>query len=343
MNGASRSLCVTIDVEDFFLPRPPGYDTVFAATPEGEFGIGLMMDVLERHGARATFFIDAYNRTTLDEAVLARAARAVVERGHEAGLHTHPAFPSGRRGYGMRQVLSNHDRAWQSAFIRRGAEFLRAWTGLEVTSHRAGGYGANLDTLHGLRENGIAIDASLLHGYAGCALAAASPLRNRPHAIAGVLEVPVSVTRNRFLLRVAGVELQAFAMTQKIDIDWLDLPELKAQVTALFEAGAGTVVFFLHSYSFLRIGRGFRPHRANVAKFDELLAWLRDIPGVRLETLSAAARNVPAGDAAAPDPLPQCTFHLDRDWLRWVRWAAGTARPAHARLVLEHVKSRVRG
>ncbi len=96
----TRRFVLTVDVEDFFLPRPP-CDTYRAEIGGKAFGAPLIMDLLEEQGGRGTFFVDVYNRRTVTEEIVRRTCVEIAERGHEVALHTHPVFPEGRRGYGM--------------------------------------------------------------------------------------------------------------------------------------------------------------------------------------------------------------------------------------------------
>jgi hypothetical protein len=331
MNPLSVSVCVTVDVEDFFLPRPPGFDTVFASIDGVEHGIGRIMELLEAHSAKGTFFVDVFNRETLDAQLLARACGTIVERGHEVGLHTHPAFPRGKRGYGMQQVMSRHDFQTQRDFIARGIELLERWCGVVPRVHRAGGYGANPDTLRALRDCGLFIDSSLLYGYPGCELNSSLSTRNRMIEVDGVIEVPVSVTRNRFSIRLPGLEFTPFSMIQKVDLDWLDGPELRQQISALYLGRVSPIILFMHSYSLLDVRRGFRPYRENQDKLEGLLEFAGTLPGTSMDTLSVAVEREVAspGWDSSTDPLPEIKFSVDDDVIRWLRWARHTVHFGH--------------
>lgn len=326
-----REVCVTVDVEDFFLPRPP-YDTVFAFDGTREHGIGRMMDLLEEHGGTGTFYVDVYNRTTLDERLLARACEAITLRGHELGLHTHPEFPSGVRGYGMAQVMSCLSFDGQLRLVREGSDLIRRWTGLAPRTHRAGGYGANRDTVRALAACGFSSDSSLYPRYAGCALAAEVEAVNACFDIEGLREVPVTVTRNRFGIPF-GRRWLSTTLLMKIDIDWLDLHGLQQQVDTCLAQTDAPVVLFLHSYSFLDLGRGLRPHPRNADKFSALLRWLAGRGDVRLGTVSDAAAHAPlhAHDTVR---LPRCDFNLLREPLRWTGFAASQVTPERLRKLL---------
>lgn len=264
-----NSILVTIDVEDFFEGPRPGYDLLFARTSEGVFGISTIMDELESAGGRGTFFFDVFNFGNMDEGIVREAACEVVRRGHEAGLHTHPEPPRGRRGLGMEQVLWRYSLEEQRRLIAEGAARLESWTGRRPLSHRAGGYGASVETLRILASEGFCFDSSLLPGYAGSPLATAFGSKLRSFWCEGLVEVPVTVTRNLYA--------PVFSLRKKLDVNWSPSAELVLQLQACIDAGLEEIVIFLHSYSFLNERRGFVGVPARVQGFRDFLQVARKV------------------------------------------------------------------
>lgn len=324
-----RDICVTVDVEDFFLPRP-AFDTIFARQGSQEFGIGRIMSMLEEVGAAGTFYVDVFNRTTLDEVTLGDACTAIANRGHEVGLHTHPGFPTGVRGYGMTQVMCKLPLQTQQDLIGLGARHILKLTGTSPTTHRAGGYGANGDTLTALHAEGFSSDSSHYFGYVHCPLAVEFPYANVSFDACGVREVPISVTLNRFGFPWLAGRWVGPALTMKIDIDWLDLPALQAQVDACIAQTQSPIVLFLHSYSLLDLNRGLRPSERNIERFSTLLRWLLRKADVQFSTIGAAVANCGVG-APSAGVLPVCRFNLPADPVRWATFA-------HAAVSVERLK-----
>ena len=58
-------------------------------TPEGRFGIGFQMDMLEAHGLRAVFQVEALAASAIGPEALGRIVREVQDRGHEVQMHVH--------------------------------------------------------------------------------------------------------------------------------------------------------------------------------------------------------------------------------------------------------------
>jgi polysaccharide deacetylase family protein (PEP-CTERM system associated) len=79
---------VTVDVEEWFHGHnylhqvPP--DTWHAQETRVEKGMAACLDLLDRHGARATFFVLGWTAERFPDVV-----REIVRRGHEVGCHSH--------------------------------------------------------------------------------------------------------------------------------------------------------------------------------------------------------------------------------------------------------------
>lgn len=322
---------VTVDVEDFFEPRPP-IDTYRGRSAGRDYATPRIMDILERHGGRGTFFVDVQNRRTVSEELVSGVTREIAERGHEVGLHTHPAFPEGKRGYGMAQTMKALPLEEQRQFIAEGAGLIEAWTGRRPASHRAGGYGANYDTLTALKQNGIEIDSSVFFGYPHCGLNDPPLTVNATVLHGDLLEVPVTVTRCDLAIGPARLA----SMTKKLDPDWCSPGELHRQIDAVLTSGQQIVVLFLHSYSLIDIERGFRPDERACAVLDGLLADCVGRFDGEITTLEHAVRTVDplSREEALGQSLPVVRSDLLFRDLELTGWLMRKIRPRHLRILL---------
>ena len=143
---------ITVDVESYTQGTPD--KQIWGKQPDGEHGIRRMMDMLDNHGFKGTFYLNVYEAARHGEAPLAEAARAINERGHDLQLHTHP-WPM-YKFTAMQQASLEQ----QVAILERGKELIRQWTGKTVIAHRAGAFVGNLDTLRACRRAGLVIDSS---------------------------------------------------------------------------------------------------------------------------------------------------------------------------------------
>ncbi|MEM7302338.1 MAG: polysaccharide deacetylase family protein [Pseudomonadota bacterium] len=326
MTSTRPAVILTVDVEDFFEPRPP-FDTYHGIIGTEKWATPLIMDVLEDLGGRGTFFVDVYNRRTVSEETISSCVKEIDERGHEVGLHTHPLFPEGKRGYGMAQTMKAHTLDEQTEFIEKGVELLERWIGKRPTSHRAGGYGANYDTLVALERNGVPIDSSAFFGYPHCGLNDPPLAVNDPVQFGGVTQFPVTVTR----CEMKAGPLKLFSMIKKLDPDWSSAGELKRQIDAVVESGSGPVILFLHSYSLIDIENGFRPNPKAVSVLKDVLSHAADAHNARLTSIESVVDefDVTESDQLRDPPVVKSDLVFRNLELTW--WLLKKVRPRHVR------------
>jgi Polysaccharide deacetylase len=228
------TLFLTIDTEDNYFTPP------VLMTGEGigrEFGVFGILDQLDAHDMKATFFVNVYETDRQPAGVVEGVVREIAERGHEVGLHSHPS-----PGLGLyRRPLFHLPATQQTDILRWGADLIDRWTGAPPISFRAGGYALDDNTFTALEDVGIAIDSSCLF----------SSENNRQerftvNAIASrgsVVEAPITT-----VLRHSAGDLEQ----RKLDINWLSVPEMINALAAVGESGLGFATFMMHSFSFIR-------------------------------------------------------------------------------------------
>jgi len=123
-------------------PRPPGTDRALA---EGQ---PRLLDLLDTHGVRASFFVEGWNGEHHP-----RAVREVVARGHELGMH----------GW-LHETWHELDPARERALATRATRALADASGVAPSGFRAPGGARTAHTEELLRELGYAYDASLGDG-----------------------------------------------------------------------------------------------------------------------------------------------------------------------------------
>jgi peptidoglycan/xylan/chitin deacetylase (PgdA/CDA1 family) len=228
------TLFLTVDVEDSYFDRP------ILMTGDGigrEFGVYGILDALDAHKMKGTFFVNVYEKDRQPDGVVESVVRDIVAHGHEVGLHCHPSSKSDF----YRRPLFRLPKATQVEVLRWGADLIAKWTGLAPTSFRGGGYAINDDTFAALEEVGIAIDSS-------CFFPSVNNHNTRQTVnaigrLSGRIEVPVTT-----VLRANGNgELGA----RKLDIDWLSVDQLGEALDALVKHRVPFATFMMHSFSFI--------------------------------------------------------------------------------------------
>jgi len=158
------------------------------------------------------FFFNVYESTYKDEEAWQKLCLRAHLRGSEVNLHTHPhyLFDSDRKN------MYEYSLAEQTEIVRVGKLMLQEW-GFEMPkTHRAGNYGANLDTVAALRANNISIDSSISMGDTNCRLAQQVDSSKK---IFGITEFPVSAKRGSEVIPRVDVNLIDKTDFSKIETD----------------------------------------------------------------------------------------------------------------------------
>lgn len=320
----------TIDVET--AAGTPQAD-VLGQLPDGSRGgIEKMMDLFDRHGVKATFFMNVYESAKYGPETMRTAAQTIGRRGHDPELHTHPLpmFPY--------SILSKADLAAQGRILQTGKELLEGWTGEKVVAHRAGCYAANADTLAACRQAGIDVEMSWNSASPECSLAAGS-LMNAPFVRDGVLCVPVT----SYIQAQAG----SWRSLRFADVESSTPAEIGKILADLRRQDVRTLVIMMHSFSFTRNGR-YQPRAAEA--LETMLDVVQATPGARVVT----ARQLHAIWQADPKALtggecvPQTGWLLlyQRAWLRldegWKNIVVALAPPVLTAAVLVLFVGRLR-
>jgi hypothetical protein len=272
---------ITVDTEVW--PRSPGgtrWDgsdlgphlrrDIYGDTAVGAFGLPYQMDVLNAHGIKAVFLVEALFADAAGPGPLREIVALVQKGGHEVQLHVHsewlewmpePIVPK-RTG----QNLAEFTVEEQVALLARGLENLRQAGAAEVRAFRAGNYGANFDTLRALARVGIPIDTSynLCYLRAECGLELAEPLV-QPRMLEGVCEVPIS-----FFADYPG----HYRHTQLTSCSF---GEMRLALDRAWEGGWRTFVIVSHSFELLGRNRHnipARPDRIVIGRFEKLCRFL---------------------------------------------------------------------
>lgn len=290
----------TVDVESRSRGNPK--QDILGQIPgqRGNHGVERMMDLLESRQVRGTFFLNVYEIAKHGEEDLARAARAIHDRGHDLELHTHPRPMY--RPYGMSQAPFED----QVEIIKRGIALIEGWTGKKVVAHRAGAFLANGDTLRALAASGLIADSSLAAGsHDVVPLVNEFGAFNSVKRINGVLEIPVTYYDQLHVGRWSSRRI--------LDIESSSLAEIKRVTRIAIRQRLPTVCILMHSFSFTRHGH---PDERIVRKVSALLEWLRQQDGIEIGTIEDTCRRLAvAGPAESlPEGVPRTGI-----WLTWAR------------------------
>lgn len=265
----------TIDVEvNLRYQRLPDVQTavdehVFGVTPGGgdkEYGIRFLMDALEAHGSKGTFFVDVLMTHQVGERNLRRIVDAITERGHDLQLHLHPnpnlyySSESSLRELGITYARTRNLESFKRAFALSCETFER-FVGRPPLAFRNGSYAFADEYFDVLKQHGIRFDSSI---YAFKNASVSPWLKTRSTAFrhsSGVIELPVTwvVLREGRKTRVRQHALHLGSDGARID----------GSISTLSVGTAAPTVMVLHSYSMLKEQRNLPAE--DQARWDEQL------------------------------------------------------------------------
>ena len=263
------------------------------------------MDMLEKHGMRGTFFVNAFLDSYYPEQEVAAMVAGIRARGHDVQFHAHEEFrcfrTCGERDLQCRrQCITSESYIGGNSFdnqlriLREGMENIERWTGEHPIAFRGGGYDADATTLRALHALGISIDSSLSGPEHN--LARILPV-NKLGTYEGVLEIPLLAYRENLIVS------QRY---RHLDIESAALAEQQHLLDESVRLGAGVAVIMMHSFSFCRPETGC-PATRNIQRFEDLLAFIERSPGLKAMSIREfwdAYRADPAayaGSGAMPE------------------------------------------
>ena len=277
--GCSSRGCVPVPIEDRILGLHDGR----------YYGIDLMMDLLEKHGMRGTFFVNSFLDAAYPNKEIETFVHRILARGHDVQIHAHAEFRClrlcPRRDPGCWRQCTRHESfiggnsyEAQLAILREGVRNIERWTGSYPVAFRGGSFDADENTIRVLHALGIRFDSSM--DLPSQRLSKLYPA-NRVADHEGVVEIPLYTFRDDIL----GRQLNKFA-----DMESLSLLELKQLVRTAEQHDLRTAVFIMHSFSFCREPDSC-PNRQGIDIFDSFLSFLRSEPGVQVIMLKELARE----------------------------------------------------
>lgn len=245
--------------------------SIACITPDGPAGITHKLELLERYGQKAVFFVDPMPALIWGIAAIEDVVGPIIEAGQDVELHCHTEWlkvagsdnllASGRTG----KNIANFPIDEQFEILNYARDVLIAAGAPPPLAFRAGNYGANDDTLRALRELGLVYDSSHTPALPEACRIRLGPETRDPVLHCGMIEVPVGT------------------------IGTLDGGQRHAQITALTLAemlaavrharSVGRENFVLVSHSFELINR--RLLMVNKVVRRRFAGLLRDLAGMR--------------------------------------------------------------
>ncbi len=239
--------------------------TIACRSAAGESGIFYQMDLFERHGIKAVFFVDPMPAMVWGQVAVDEVVQPILQRGHEIQLHCHTEWldfaqdspVDDRRG----QHIRNFSQSDQAILLEWCLARIEAAGAPRPIAFRAGNYSANDDTLRALASLGLRWDSSFPAGYDGSLCEISLPKGDcRPVRHCEMQEFPASAIAAHGTWRHAQLTALSFA-------------EIRSAIE--HAAAHDWPGFCLVSHSFELYNRqSERPNRLLCRRFEKLCEWL---------------------------------------------------------------------
>lgn len=320
MQTGKTRVFITVDVECAEerivagrVQPPMGYDLrVWGRfdNADRELGIALLMDELEAHGLRATFFVEPLGASFFGQQALSEVVRALVRRGHDVQLHLHPVqrlVDWHTRGIARpSDDIADYTVEEQASLLSQGREMLVRAGAREgsIQAFRAGNFGASNDTWQALQLARIPLSSSYDPGYfdKSCRMRWDDARAGLFSPREGVWELPITCVR------------EARGKLRHLQITAVSAPEMTHALMQSRAMGLGEVTLVTHSFELCTIDsieeRRGRVNRVNLSRFRALCRFLAEhrdqleattlgelAPGLGAERVSSI-RQMPAGSRA---------------------------------------------
>lgn len=262
---------LTVDTELMWRHHAAGCDLAMqmarSLEPAG-VGIRYHLDTLDRHGLKATFFVDPMPTMVFGLDAIRPVVEMILGAGQDVQLHLHPNWAGAKandagRSHGRFELI-DYSLDEQRALIAGARDLLKACGAPDPVAFRGGSYSANDDTLTALADLGIRYDSS----HNGADAPWPSQIGLPPRQIApvvrnGVTEVPVTVIED------VPDSLRLFQICA------LSQGEMRAALEHAVSDAHDVVTIVSHGFE-LANRAGTRANNVHVSRFEGLCAMLAD-------------------------------------------------------------------
>ena len=215
---------------------------IFCLINNKDYGINLIMDILEDYGLRGVFFVETEARYYFGEGELLNIIDNIVRRNHEVQLHTHPTF----RFFLTKKRASDDMRRYsledQTVILDDALAFLSSHGVQGLLAYRPGNFNANHDTLRAVEKVGLKFTSFSNYTYRECYDMLSRAFKNDLFAIGKITETPVTCFK-QFPIRKEWNSFQICAASYN---------EIKSALDFYHKQGMQLATLLTHSFEFVR-------------------------------------------------------------------------------------------
>lgn len=250
MENHKTKILITIDTEfsigGYFKNKNnkpvPADRHIYCKINGKDYGINLIMDILEKYDLKGIFFVETESRFYFGEEEVINIMQNIKARGHEVQLHIHPTYNSFIKGQTLPDDMRKYSVEEQTNIISDALAFLSSHGIKNILAFRSGGFYSDLNTIEAIRNNGIKYSSNYNVAYPNCNYIENNQLRNDIFPIEQVFETPVTCYRE-FPFRKEWNSLQISAGSYD---------EFRAALTYYHDHQVQLITIITHSFEFVK-------------------------------------------------------------------------------------------
>ena len=276
MDNHKTKILITVDTEFSIgghfknkkLKPVPADRHIYCKINKKDYGINLIMDILERYNHKGVFFVETESRFYFGQEAIFTIIEDIKDRGHEVQLHAHPNYRSFINEHRMSDDMRKYSLEEQTNIINDALRFLSSYGIENILAFRSGGFYSDLNTIKAIQNNGIKYSSNYNIAYPNCDYVDNNHLKNDIFLIDQVFELPLTCYR-QFPLRKTWNSFQISATSYA---------EFKAALNHYYNQQIQLITILTHSFEFVRPNdiqfSTIAPKRLLIRRFDNICNFL---------------------------------------------------------------------
>jgi peptidoglycan/xylan/chitin deacetylase (PgdA/CDA1 family) len=288
--GDGLNICLTVDVESY----TEDYEEHVYGNGSGLLYI---LETLRKHGAAATFFVEALGATRWGHEPFKKLCRQIHDAGHEKGLQIHPVVANLPGFSDTEDILWMHDFQTQLRLIEAGRDVMKECCISHIAIFRAGDLAANADTLRAMKSAGLLLGSNRDLDKKSTIYSEVNdlfPVRNDISSVDGITDLPVTAFRSPLPWLDGSY--------RHMQITALSFPEMAYGLMKMKDAGYSCATVLMHPHEFFNVkNKEFVPNKKNRARLESLLDFIKTQPDLSIKPATECAKSVDNRSGSLPE------------------------------------------
>ena len=276
MNNHKTKILITVDTEFSIgghfknkkLKPVPADRHIYCKINGKDYGINLIMDILEKYNHQGVFFVETESRFYFGEKEIINIIQHIINRGHEVQLHIHPNYRSFINEHRMPDDMRKYSLQEQTNIIKDALTFLSSHGIENILAFRSGGFYSDLNTIIAIQNNWIRYSSNYNLAYRNCNYTKTYQLKNDIFCIEEVFEIPITCYKE-CPIRKEWNSFQISAASYK---------ELKEALYHYHRQRVQVITIITHSFEFVKPNDiqflRMTPNHLLIKRFDNICNYL---------------------------------------------------------------------